>query len=294
MFRRPVKIGVIEAVAGAPKQIEIPRDLGTVTYLMFLPKNGVNPAASIDVVKNAISSFQLTAAPKNGMSFDIIKPVSPELLYHREDRYSAVLGVTNSADILTYDPSAMLAVSTEYQRYLDIGTTDLSKLTLEVVFKAAIAGLTGIEVWAEFDPIAAPLGAHVRIGSVSAKVPATGGEIEVTTLPMAQDGSFHYQTINIYTPANMSISKVSFTVNSDKDEYRDVPTAVIQRLNMMAGLKPVPGVLTIAFSKEAMAQYFLNGNMQSFKLKPTFTVSAGAVASDILINYELLYPMTKG
>ena len=290
MIRKYYKVGLIDAVAGGVKQIPIPVNLGTITGLYFYMKNGSGAAASVAVVKAALKNIMMTASPKNGMSFDIIKPFTPEKLYRRELNYGSVFGFTaNAAELLTYDPSASLFTAESSRAYLNLGTLDLAALTLEFNFMSAITGLSGIETWIEYDPRNNVLGAHVRLGMLTQKVPATGGDVEIVTLPKNTDGSFGYQKIDIGIPANMTVDKVTVVTDNDQYQLREVPVSLLKRGQIECGRTPAADVVTIDFAKEAFANFFLPGQMGDFKVVPHFVPGTGAVESQIDIDYELLY-----
>lgn len=289
MIRKYHKVGLIEAVAGAPKQIEIPTTLGTITGIYLMPKNGVAAAASVAKVTASVASIQITANPKNGMAFDFVKPITPAKLYRRELYFASTFGVTNSGTVLAFDPSAALFTAESTRAYLNLGTADLAKLVVELIFAAVLDGVTGVEIWVEYDPRQSNLGAHIRLGKATQKIPATGGDIEIVHLPKSVDGSFQYQKIDIAVPANMSIDTVTVVVDSDRYELRAIPVALLERGQVEAGRKPQADVVTLDFAKEAFASFFLPGKMTDFKVIPHFVAGVGAVESQIDVDYELLY-----
>ena len=290
MIRKPFKIGSIEATAGGNKQLSIPTNMGTLTGLYMMPIAGSLPVGQLEDIYDAIKDFRIEVSPKNGMSFDLVKPSSPKRLYQRERYFGATRGVTNDPAIISYHPSAVLFTDEEHRAYLNIGCSDLAAITLDVNFKSDVMGLTRIDVWCEFDSgMIGNLGAHTRIGSISPKIPATGGDIEITTLPKNTDGQFQYQAVHIEVPANMDIESVTVVVNSDQFIFREVPISLLRRMQIEADREPQANLVTIDFSKEAFAAYFLPGKMSDFKIIPRFKALAGAVETNIEVWYELLY-----
>lgn len=293
MIRTPFKVGSIEVSANGNKQLSIPVNLGTITGINFRMMNGATAVSDIAVSKAVLKTIRLEASPKNGMSFDIIKPFSATNLYVRELYYGAARGVTNSAEFPCYDPSAVLFTDEEHRAYLNIGTADLAALNLDFTFGATVTGCTRVDVWVEFDAaIIDYLGAHTRIGSMTTKIPATGGDVVIDNLPKNTDGSFQYQTIHIPVPTNMVLDYITIVSNSNKDIYREVPVSLLQKWQKDCGRTPQTAVVTVDFSKEAFSAYYLSGNMSDFKVTPHFTAS-GASETQVEVWFELLY-LKKG
>jgi hypothetical protein len=288
MIRKLHKVGRVELVAGGPKQIDIPANLGTITGVYFMPKNGSATPANGKTVAS-IATIALTAHPKNGTSFDIIKATTPAKLKIRELYYGSVFGVENSEAIVGFDPSAALFVAESTRAYMNLGGADMQKYTAEIVSKAALDGVDAVEVFIEYDRQVSNLGAHVRLGKVTQKVPAAGGDIEITHLPKNSNGSFQYQKIDIQIPDDFTADKITLEVDNGKEELRELNPTLLNRLLTEAGRTPQSGLVTLDFSKEAFANYNLPGKMEAFKIVLTLTAGVGAVESQIDIDYELLY-----
>lgn len=287
MIRNPVKIGTIEAVAGATKDLSVPvGHNGTICGLYFMPKDGDNDVALVETVNNAVESILLEATSNKLGTFPILDRVTPAFLYMRELYYSATRGVVNSGAIISYDPSASYGKDEEHRILQNLGTQDLSAMNVRVVFKGVVANLTHVDVWADIDyNIIQPLGVHTRIAKMSVSVPANGGQIEVDTLPKF-DPTYAYTVMHISEPENLAVKSLTLLTNGTVYNHRDTPNVLLDRLATENDRSPQPGFCHLDFAKEDIARYFLPAGMSEMKLMPTFAGVGGAGTSTVW--YEVL------
>lgn len=287
MRKKYHEVGLLDVVAGAGKSIEIP-PIGTITRILILPLNGGAVPAAVANVTNSIKTMSLDATyEKTGKKDLIVQAIDCTTLYSREIYFAAV---TNSeADVLVFDPSASLDVAASTRRYLDLGTADLKRLSLELVGQAALDGVDSASIWVEYEDRSENLGAHVLLGKTTANVLVGGGDVKITDIPKNDDASFQIQRIEIGVPANFAIDYVSVIIDHQNDEMREIPVYLLESLLARKGRKPQAGRLMLDFSCEAFAEFFLPGQMKDFQVIPHFVNSGGGVASQIDVNYELLY-----
>lgn len=294
MIRNPIKIGIIQATDGGVEHLPIPvGHNGTISQIIFMCyKNGslVDPS-------DALASFTLDATSQAEGNFTILNQLSPEFLKYRMNRHRMPWMVPVGG-ILHYDPAAGMYKDEFTRNKQTLGCADLSALTIRADFLADTTTLDRIEVWVDLDyNLIQPIGEHVRISSLTDFVPAAGGKIEITELPvMDRRYGFHALHIGNSNPGStnrLMVDKVSVVINGQRHAYRDVPTGVVEYLAMLQGRRQEVTVAnklfaTVDFNKEDLASYFLPAGMNEFKVIPEYVATGTPVGASVQVFYELI------
>jgi len=289
MKRDFVEIGTVVVEAGGTGDIAFQLGHeGTVCGIQMLMYNGTTPVAATATNKTAIESIKLSLNEEKNGRIEILPSVPVRFLYFREQFYGASRGVVNSGAMVTYNPSAAFRAGEGESNIRDLGTKNLKDMVLRYKFGQTITGLTRIVVIAEIDyNLKDNLGTHTRIGYIRVPVPASGGKVELTTLPVLEpDFAYDAFHLDLTECPGLTVDSYTLYINGIATGLQDTPKASVDRALLECHRTPQADFASIDFAKEDNARYYLPGGMSSIKLVPNFVAAEGAVAGHVTCWYE--------